>query len=93
MSKLSFIFYTVITGWDNLKDLHKLFFQKFTILLSESLVSKAYYEEFEMVLEKIRHGFCQENGQLQKPLPYFTQLSPLEICMRNVVVIVSIFIV
>ena len=58
------MFYTVIIGWENLKDLHKLFFQKSTILLSESSVSKEDFEELEMSLEKIIHGFCQEHGKL-----------------------------
>ena len=48
-------------------------------------------EEIEMILEKRRHGFCQVHVQLQKHFPYFTQLSPLEICRRNVVVTVFIF--
>ena len=44
-----------------------------------------------MILEKRGHGFCLEHGQLQKPLPYFTDISPLDICRRNFVVTVSIF--
>ena len=36
----------------------QVIFQKSTILLSESSLSKAYFEELEMILEKLRHGFC-----------------------------------
>ena len=50
--KNSFIFYTVITGWENLKYLHRSLFQKYTILLYESSASKEYFEEIEMIFEK-----------------------------------------
>ena len=61
-SKKSFSFYTGIEFWENLKDLHRVFFQKFTSLLSESSVSKTYSKELTANLEKIRHGFCREHG-------------------------------
>ena len=51
-SKTSFIFYTVITGWENLKYLYRSFFQKYTILLCESSTSKEYFEEIEIIMEK-----------------------------------------
>ena len=56
------MFYTVITGWDNLKYLHKSFFQKSTIF--ESSASKEYFEEIEMILQKLRHYFCWAHVQL-----------------------------
>ena len=47
-SKTSFKFYTGITGWENLKDIHRVFFHKFIGLLSESSISKSDPEELEM---------------------------------------------
>ena len=67
-TKTTFIFYIGITGWENLKYLHRVFFQKFRSLLSESSISKSYPEELELDKRKLRHGFCWENVQLQKPL-------------------------
>ena len=82
-SKNAFIFNTGITGWDNLKYLHRVFFQKFTSLLSESLVSKEVSEELEVNKRKRRHEFCRAHGQIQKPISYFTHMSPLEIYRRD----------
>ena len=78
--KKSFRFYRGITGWENLKYLHRVFFHKFTGLLSESSVSKSDPEELEMNPRKIRHGFCWEHGQIQKPLSVFAHISPYGIC-------------
>ena len=58
VTKTSFIFYTGIASWENLKYLHKVFFQKFIGLLSESSVLKLDPEELELNQRKIRHGFC-----------------------------------
>ena len=82
-SKTSFKFYTGITGWENLKYIHRVFFQKFTSLLSESLVSKSDPQELELNQRKRRHGFCWEHGLLQKNLSFFAQLSPSRICRRG----------
>ena len=65
------------------KRFSQVIFQKFTSLLSESSVSEEDSKELEVNLEKRRHGFCRANGKLQKPLPYVTQISPLEIYRRN----------
>ena len=64
-TKTSFIFYTGIIGWDNLKYIYRVFFQKFTCLLSESSVSKSYPKEWELNQRKQINGFCWEHGQLQ----------------------------
>ena len=82
-TKNSFIFYTRIIGWENLKYLHRVFFQKFTSLLSKSSVSKSNPEELELNQRKILHGFCWEHGQLQKNISCFSQVSPYEICGRG----------
>ena len=82
-TKTSFIFYTSITGWENLKYIHRVFFQKFTVLLSESSVSKSNPEELELNQRKIRHGFCWEHVRVQKTLSFFSQLSPSGICRRG----------
>ena len=60
-------------------------------LISELSVSKANFEGLEVNKRKMRHGFSQKDGKLKKKIPDFTQLSPLEICKRNIVVTVSIF--
>ena len=82
-TKKSFIFYIGITGWENLKYHHRVFFEKFIGLLSESSVSKSDPEELEMNKREIRHGFGWEYDQLQKPLLVFAQLSPAGICQRD----------
>ena len=53
---MSFKFYTSITGLENLKYLHRVFFQNFTSLLSESSVSKEDSEEMEVNKRKRKHG-------------------------------------
>ena len=49
-SKCSFLFYTVLTGWENLKDLHKLFFSKiynFTIwVISFKGIFRGVWDDF-----------------------------------------------
>ena len=82
-SKISFIFYTSITSWENLKYLYKVFFQKFIGLLSQSSISKSDIEALELNQRKIRHGFWQEMVQLQKHISFFAQLSPARICRRD----------
>ena len=82
-SKKSFSFYTSITGWENLKYLYRVCFQKFRGLLCKSSVSKSNTKEWELNQRKIRHGLCWKHGQLQKPLSFFINLSPSGICRRG----------
>ena len=93
--KTSFIFYTSITGWENLKYLHRVCFQKFTVLLSKSSVSKLDLDEMEFNKRKIIHEFWWEHGQLQKPLSFCAPLSPSRIRRRGfkpIFLVVRIFI-
>ena len=82
-SKTSFQFYTGITGWENLKYIHSIFFHKFTGLRSKSSISNSDPRGMKLNHMKRRHGLFQEDFQLQKPFLVFTQLSPAKICRRG----------